>query len=128
MWKAPYRPKGEVSQSFPDGVLTIYAQEEGAQPGLQPKPVLRKKGTLRYEERALGIRRYYAAAQNQMQIDRVVRVPYTGTVNSQDVAGETKGETTRLYRIDLIQKVPDVYPPCADLTLVRYEQGVEVSG
>lgn len=125
MWKAPNRPKGEVSQSYPDGIVTVYEQTDSAEPGYQPKPQLQKKITLRYEERRMGIQRYYAAAQNQQRIERVLRVPKTGKVNAQDIAVT---QDKRQYRIELVQAVPDVYPPSVDLTLSRIEQIAEVTG
>lgn len=123
MWRAPNRPKNEISQSFNDGVLTVYKQTDTAKPGHQPKPTLTPKITLRYEERRLGIQRYYSAAQNQVRVERVVRTAKTVKVSSQDIAMTEDGQT---YRIDLVQTVPDVYPPCVDLTLVRHEQKVQV--
>ena len=125
MWRAPSRPKNEISQSFNDGVAEIYEQTDAAAPGYQPRPELKKKITLRYEERKLGIQRYYSAAQNQQRIERVLRVPKTAKVNSQDVAITEDG---RQYRIELVQTVPDVYPPCVDITLSRIEQTAEVTG
>ena len=61
MWKAPSRPLAEISQSYNDGVVTIYAETDGAEPGYQPVPTLTEKIVLRYEERRLGIQRYYQA-------------------------------------------------------------------
>ena len=123
MWKAPNRPKGEVSQSYPDGIVTVYEQTDSAEPGYQPKPQLQKKITLRYEERRMGIQRYYAAAQNQQRIERVLRVPKTGKVSAQDVVVTEDG---RQFRIEMVQIVPDVYPASVDLTLSRIEQIAEV--
>lgn len=125
MWRAPNRPDNKISQSFNDGLVTVYAQTDTAAPGYQPKPVLEKKVALRYEERKLGIQRYYSAAQNQQRIERVLRVPKTAKVNAQDVAITEDGRT---YRIELVQLAPDVYPPCVDLTLSRIEQIAEVTG
>ena len=125
MWRAPNRPDNKISQSFNDGLVTVYAQTDKAKPGYQPKPELEKKTSLRYEERKLGIQRYYAAAQNQQRIERVRRVPKTAKVNAQDVAITEDGRT---YRIELVQLAPDVYPPCVDLTLSRIEQIAEVTG
>lgn len=124
MWKAPNRPKDEITQAFNDGLVTIYSQADVSKPGYQPKIALTKKVTLRYEERKLGIQRYYAAAQQQQRVERVLRVPKSTKATSQDVAVTEDGQK---YRIDLIQKVPDVFPPCVDLTLVRFEQDAEVS-
>lgn len=120
-WKAPYRPNNEVTQDFNDGVVTVYAVADSAPPGYQPKLTLVQppKAVLRYEERRLGLQRYYEAMQNQIQVERVIRVPRAGKITSQDVAETEDG---RRYRIDLIQTVDGVWPPSQDLTLVKYQQ------
>ena len=125
-WKAPYRPRTDngVTQNFGDGVVKIYTVTNSAQPGYQPVPALTLKCVLRYEEQRLGIQRYYSAAQNQIQIERVIRVPRAGAITNQDVAITEDG---RRYRIDLVQVVTDAYPPSLDLTMVKYDQGAEVS-
>lgn len=125
MRQAPFRPGNEITQSFNDGLVTIYKTADGAQPGRLPVPVLEKTLTLRYEERQLGIRRYYSARQNQVQIERVVRVPRTGRVSSQDVAVTEDG---RQYRVDWVQAVKDVYPDSVDLTLAAVEQTCRLPG
>ena len=124
MWRAPNRPKNEVTQTYNDGIVTVYAQTDAAEPGYQPKPTLTKKVTVRYEERKLGIQRYYAAAQNQQRIERVLRVPKTSKISAQDVAATEDGQQ---YRIELVQLAPGVYPPSVDLTLSRIEQIAEVT-
>lgn len=124
-WKAPYRPRrdGKVTQNFEDGLASIYGVTDGAAPGYKPKPTLTKKVTLRYEERRLGIQRYYEAQQNQVQIERVIRVPRFSVVSSQDVAVTEDGKQ---YRVDLVQIVTDVFPASMDLTLSRIDQKYEV--
>lgn len=119
-WTAPYRPANEVTQDYNDGIVTIYAAADSAQPGYQPKPTLMKKYTLRYDEQRVGIQRYYEAMQNQVQVERVLRVP-RAKITNQDIAETEDGVK---YRIDLVQTVDLVYPPSLDLTLTRYEQGV----
>ena len=119
-WTAPYRPANEVTQDYTDGIVTIYAAADSAQPGYQPKPTLTKKYTLRYDEQRVGIQRYYEAMQNQVQVERVLRVP-RAKITNQDIAETEDGVK---YRIDLVQTVDLVYPPSLDLTLTRYEQGV----
>lgn len=119
--KKPYRPRerAEVSQSYTDGVVTIYAVSDGAA-GRLPQPVLTKKLRLDYQERTLGVQRYYAAAQNQIKAERVLRVPRGPVeITSQDVAVTEDG---RRYRIDLVQKAKDTWPASLDLTLVAYRQ------
>lgn len=119
MWKAPKRPDNEITQSFNDGLVTVYRLTDAAQPGYQPQPTMTPVTTLRFAELRLGIQRYYAAAQNQIQIERVIRVPNNGKISTQDVAVTNDGSH---YRIDLIQTADGVYPPSVDLTLTRYTQ------
>ena len=118
-WKAPYRPSNEVTQGYNSGVVTVYAVTDSARPGYQPVEQLTEKIKLRYEEQRLGIQRYYNAMQNQIQVERVIRVPRAGQITSQDVAETEDG---RRYRIDLVQTVDGVWPPSQDLTLVKYQQ------
>ena len=124
-WKAPFRPRTDngVTQGYNDGLVIIYPVTDSAAPGYEPKPQLTKKLALRYEERSLGIRRYYEAMQNQISVERVVRCPRVAGVTNQDVAQTEDGT---YYRIDLVQAVTDVYPPSMDLTLAKYIQNPEV--
>ena len=120
-WRAPYRPSNQVTQSYNDGVVTVYAVTDSAAPGYQPRPTLVQpaKAVLRYEEQRVGLQRYYDARQNQVQVERVLRTPRAGHITNQDVAVTENG---RRYRIDMVQTVEGVYPPSQDLTLARYEQ------
>ena len=97
----------------------MYTVTDSARPGYQPVEQLTEKIKLRYEEQRLGIQRYYDAMQNQIQVERVIRVPRAGQITSQDVAETEDG---RRYRIDLVQTVDGVWPPSQDLTLVKYQQ------
>lgn len=123
-WKTPHRPKGEVTQAYNDGVVTVYAVTDAGSPGGLPveKPV--KKAVLRYEERRLGLQRYYEGKQNQVEVERVLRTPRRKGVSSQDLAVTEDGQQ---YRIDLVQSATDVYPPSMDLTLTRITQKYDVS-
>ena len=123
-WKTPHRPKGEVTQAYNDGVVTVYAVTDAGPPGGLPveKPV--KKVVLRYEERRLGLQRYYEGKQNQVEVERVLRTPRRKGVSSQDLAVTEDGQQ---YRIDLVQSATDVYPPSMDLTLTRVTQKYDVS-
>lgn len=121
--KAPYRPRTDSkrpAEVYNDGVVKIYAVTDGAQAGLLPRPVLSLRETLHYQERRLGVQRNYQAAQNQIQVERLIRVPRPlAPITSQHVAVTEDG---RQYRIDLVQEVLDVWPRSLDLTLARYEQ------
>ena len=122
-WRAPHRPDNEITQEMNSGVVKIYSVEDSAQPGYQPKPALKLKLTLRYEEQRLGINRLYLSRQNQAEIEKVIRVPRRDSISNQDVAILENGSQ---YSIDYAQTVQDVYPPCLDLSLVKVEQNYEV--
>ncbi len=123
MWRKPYRPSNEISQTFNDGIVTVYAVTDTAKPGYKPTPGLTKRIELCYEERRLGIQRFFSGQQNQIKVERVIRCPATGRVSTQDVAITEDGQQ---YRIDLIQKVDSVYPPSVDITLSHIQQKYEV--
>ena len=58
-------------------------------------------------------------------MERVIRVPrsFSGAVpDPQDIVRTEDGVH---YRIDFVQSVPGVWPPCLDLTLVRYSASME---
>ena len=67
----------------------------------------------------VGINRYYAAQQNQIRIDRVIRIPSGAEITNQAVLRTDGGAW---YRIDMVQTVLDVYPKSYDLTLTRIVQ------
>lgn len=123
MWKAPDRRKGEVSQSFNDGIVKICRTTDGGAAGYRPEPVLEERFTLRFAEQRLGINRLYQSRQNQVEIERVIRMQKADEISTQDVAviGGIQ------YRIDTVQAVPDVYPPCLDLALERITQKAGVA-
>lgn len=121
--RTPFRPRqrDEITQTFNDGIVTIYTVTDGAASGYLPEPVLTEMVRLCYQERKLGIKRYYSAKQNMIHAERVIRVPRSDhfTINNQQIAETEDGNK---HRIDLVQIVPDVYPPCQDITLVDYYQ------
>ena len=123
--KAPNRPSHEVSQPYPDGVVTVCRVEDVAKPGFQPVKRLAPKERLLYQERSLGLSRYYAGRQNQVEIERVIRTPRAGHVSSQDIAVTEDGQQ---YRVDLVQNVDSVWPACQDLTLAKIEQKYDLNG
>lgn len=122
-WKSPNRPTHEISQSFNDGIINIFTVSDVAQPGRKPVQSLTPLLTLKYEERKLGIQRYYSGQQNQTEISRVIRVPQPPQEITNTMIAATEKNTQ--YRIRLVQMVRDVYPPCYDLTLERITQTEE---
>lgn len=122
-FRKPNRPKNEISQTYNSGIVNIFNVTNNGAPGKKPVEKLIPLVSLRYEERKLGIQRYYQAKQNQTEISRVIRVPKPGTaITNRDIAYTEDGEK---YRIDLVQNVAEVYPVSLDLTLVKYVQGAD---
>lgn len=122
-WRSPNRPTHEISQSFNDGIISIFTVTDIAQPGRKPRLHLTPVVTLKYEERRLGIQRYYSGQQNQTEVSRVLRVPEPPNEITNTMIAAT--ENQKQYRIRLVQNVRDVYPPCYDLTLERITQEEE---
>lgn len=120
-WKAPRRAEHKVTQDFNDGMLTVYRVADEAQPGYLPQEKLTKVVSLPYARRKVGLYRYYQAKQEQTRVQKVLRVPEP----AQKIKRLNKviTEDGEEYRIDLVQTVPDVYPPSLDLTLAAYRQG-----
>ena len=68
--------------------------------------------------------RFYAAKQNNIQIDRVIRCPAVPGIDSQDVAVTEDGLQ---YRIEQIQTVDNIWPACVDISLSKIVQKLEVA-
>ena len=124
MRKTPFRPSNEISQTYNDGTVKIYAISNEAPPGYQPKIKLTEpeKYTLQFEERGLGITRIYMSKQAHAEVLRVLRVPRVN-ISPQDIAVTHDGQA---YEISTVQLARDVYPPSLDISLVRLTHDLEV--
>lgn len=113
------------TQSFKDGVVSIYSVGNIAEPGNMPKEgLILKVGLLRYEERTVGMGRFWSAMQNQARIDMVLRAPRIRSVSTQDIAIPNDGKQ---YEIKQVQYPPDVEPPVMDLSLERIDADYDIS-
>lgn len=119
MWRKPNRPKNEISQTFNDGVLTVYSVDVGVVPDYETLNGLTKKSMLHYSERRMGVQRYYAGIQAQTKIDRVLRCQDAGLVEPHDVVITESGKH---YLVQLVQSCYDVYPPSVDVSLAAIVQ------
>lgn len=127
MWKKPSRPDHAISQSFNSGVVRILTVTDTAAPGRMPVPALAEKIRLPFEERRVGVTRFYNALQAQARVERVLRVPdpgAAGKISPQDAAIILQDEAQ--YRIEQVQTVPGIFPSSLDLTLRTVEQTLEV--
>ena len=121
MRKNPFRAGNEISQTYNSGVVTIYRTEDGGEPGYAPVPRLIFRTRLHYEERKLGLIRFYSA--KQVRVERVLRVPRRPEISPQDVAVTEDGGQ---FQVELIQLASGVWPPSLDITLKRVSQIYEI--
>ncbi|HBV86886.1 MAG TPA: hypothetical protein DEF42_09615 [Desulfosporosinus sp.] len=113
------------TQAFNDGVVSIYKVGNISPSGNMPKEGLTfKVGPLRYEERIVGMGRFWSAMQAKARIDMVLRVPQLRGVSSQDIAIPNDGKQ---YEIKQIQYPPDVDPPVMDLSLERVDAVYDIA-
>lgn len=114
----------QQTQTYNDGVLNVYAISNTAASGDKPKDTATLKvGGLRYDERTVGMSRYWIAMQAQEKIDLLVRAPRIDSVNSKDIVVPNDGYQ---YRIKQIQYPKEVLPKSMDLSLERLESHYEV--
>ena len=125
MYRKPNRPAHDITQGFNSGIVKIYKTKNGAQPGHKAVEHLKNPPvTLRYDEQRTGVTRFYAAKQNNIQIDSVIRSPAVPGIDSQDVAVTEDGLQ---YRIEQIQTVDNIWPACVDISLSKIVQRLEVA-
>lgn len=111
-------------QTFNDGIVSIYSVSNISKPGGMPKDGLTiKVGSLRYEERTVGINRFWTAKQANSKVSQLLRVSRINSVSTDDVAIPNDGEQ---YKIIQIQYPKDTDIPVMDLSLERVDKKYEI--
>lgn len=108
-----------------DGTLRIYSLENKAAPGEMPREMLvpKIKEDLYYEDRVIGVTRFYAAKGADQQISKLVRIWAVPVEIGNYVVADGRDQ----YRIDVIQPGRDDEGlKVVDLTLVREENHYDV--
>lgn len=107
-----------------EGFLTVYRLENIAQKGRMPSEKLVKLCDEYYQERTVGVTRYYAALGADRRISGVVRIWLNPEVCADQYVVLEDGAQ---YRIDLVQKTTDDDGLAVmDLTLVKLENNYDV--
>lgn len=92
--------------SFSDGICNIHTiDEEGNK--------IYKYKNLGFSKCILGYKRFWAAAANQMEINKVIKIPQLSNVDTYDKVQINDID----YDIKLIQSKFETNPPSIDLTL-----------
>lgn len=114
-------------QTFNDGVLKVYEVTNIAEPGDRPKDGLELKfeNAIPYEERTVGITRFYTGKQAQNTIEQLLRIPKVEGISRNDIVVPIDGEQ---YRIEQIQSINDVEPRCLDLSLEKVSVAYDIKG
>lgn len=117
----------KTTQTFNDGVLTVYKVANTAGPGNKPKEGLIQKfnNTIPYQERTVGVGRFVANKQEQSIIEMLLRIPRVNGIAREDVVVPVDGEQ---YRIKQVQTINDVEPKSLDLSLERVDVKYVIRG
>lgn len=113
------------NQTFNDGALKLYEVKNIAEDGNMPKDglVLKYQDGIRYEERTVGISRFWTAQQFNSTIERVLRIQRVPDVNRSYIVIPNDGQQ---YTIKQIQLIKDVMPVCYDLSLERVDADYDI--
>ena len=95
-----------IFETFNDGICSIREIDEDGNAGAEV-------GKLRYQERTVGIRRYYEAMTAKVQVDRLARVPYQPWLTTEYLAVMNGA----VYEITQVQTIPDSSPKTNDVSL-----------
>lgn len=93
-------------ETFNDGYCSICNIDEDGNAGVE-------KAGIRFQERTVGIKRYYEAMTNKVQIDRLIRIPYQPWMTTEYLA-VIDGQ---VYGLMQVQTIPDTMPKTNDLSL-----------
>lgn len=110
-------------QPLRDGHLKVYRVEDISDPGEVPKPGLTLLAKLPYDERVVGMARYWTAKQASATIDVLVRTHQRRDITTHDVVILRDGKQ---YDIVQVQYLPDTEPPMMDLSLQRRADAYDV--
>lgn len=121
--RRPTRPSNEISQQFLDGTVDFYEVSDGAKPGYQVKRQVTHKFRLRFAEMKVGINRIYLSRQQHTEVQKVLRVPRVDILPGYAAVLHDGSQ----YTVDTVQAVPEVWPACLDVALVKITSKVEVA-
>ncbi|MFR8547740.1 MAG: hypothetical protein ACLVEV_03825 [Lachnospiraceae bacterium] len=98
-------------QTYNDGNCTFFLIDEEGNAGSA-------KETLRFEERTVGVQRFYESMTKKFQVDRVLRVPLRPWLTTEYLA-VVDGE---VYEIEQVQTIRSLEPKSNDVALHRARQ------
>ena len=107
-----------------DDLLNVYTLEDISEPGKMPVQKLVFLKQEFYEERTIGVTRYYAAMGANSRVDALVRIWEDRNITPGYYVILPDGKQ---YRVDFVQHLKgDDGLPVSDLTLIRLENNYDV--
>lgn len=103
--------KNKAFESFSDGSCSFRYMDDDGNAGKQ-------KECLRFQDRTVGVKRYYEAMTAKVQIDRLIRVPYRPWLTTEYLA-VIEGV---VYEVRQVQMIPDSRPKTNDISLYLARQ------
>lgn len=97
-----------IFETFNDGICSFCEIDDEGNAG-------RMIAALRFQERTVGVKRYYEAMTNKVQVDRLIRVPLQPWMSTEYLA-VIEGE---VYQIEQTQTITDTRPKTNDVSLHR---------
>jgi len=111
-------------QTFNDGTAKFYKVDNIGQQGNLVKKGITLKESLRFEDRTVGMSRFYVAKQSNVKIDMIIRCPRIDSISTQDLVIPKVSEQ---FEIKQIQNIYDTDIPCMDLSLSRLEAKYDIT-
>lgn len=96
----------DIFEAFNDGVCSFRMIDEDGNAG-------NERERLRFQERTVGVKRYYEAMTAKVQIDRLIRVPSRPWLTTEYLV-VIQGQ---VYEIRQVQAIPDTRPKTNDVSL-----------
>lgn len=110
-----------MTQTYKDGVLSVYSIKNISEPGdRKVDKLVTKYNRLRFDIRTVGMNRFWNAMQNKIEIEELLRTPRIMDVTTQDIV-LLRGYQ---YKIEQIQYLAEE-PRSMDLSLRRLETEYE---
>lgn len=106
----------DTFEAFADGICSFREIDEDGNAGIE-------KAHIRYQERTVGVKRYYEAMTNKVQVDMLIRVPWQAWLTTEYLA-VINGQ---VYEIKQVQTIADSLPKTNDVSLhyTRQRRGAD---
>ena len=106
-----------IFETFNDGLCSLREIDDDGNAGLE-------KAHIRYQERTVGVKRYYEAMTNKVQVDMLIRIPWQPWLTTEYFAFIKD----QVYEIKQVQTIPESLPKTNDVSLHYIRQRRDADG